>query len=201
MGKILQEFKTFAMRGNVIDMAVGVIIGGAFGKIVSSLVADVIMPLVGLLVGGINFSQLKWTIKPAVMDGDAVVSPEVSLNYGNFIQVTFDFLIIAVSVFLMVKAINTLSKKKKEELKEAKRYRLEHKAANDTLCLLCFSMCLFFPSSAECLVQMNHRNLFVTDGVAEADLGFKVSTLGIQQVHVCDDTVHVLQLRQVERTL
>ena len=103
------------MRGNVIDMAVGVIIGGAFGKIVSSLVADVIMPLVGLLVGGINFSQLKWTIKPAVMDGDAVVSPEVSLNYGNFIQVTFDFLIIAVSVFLMVKAINTLSKKKKEE--------------------------------------------------------------------------------------
>lgn len=115
MGKILQEFKTFAMRGNVIDMAVGVIIGGAFGKIVSSLVADVIMPLVGLLVGGINFSQLKWTIKPAVMDSDAVVSPEVSLNYGNFIQVTFDFLIIAVSVFLMVKAINTLSKKKKEE--------------------------------------------------------------------------------------
>ena len=115
MGKILQEFKTFAMHGNVIDMAVGVIIGGAFGKIVSSLVADVIMPLVGLLVGGINFSQLKWTIKPAVMDGDAVVSPEVSLNYGNFIQVTFDFLIIAVSVFLMVKAINTLSKKKKEE--------------------------------------------------------------------------------------
>lgn len=115
MGKILQEFKTFAMRGNVIDMAVGVIIGGAFGKIVSSLVADVIIPLVGLLVGGINFSQLKWTIKPAVMDGDAVVSPEVSLNYGNFIQVTFDFLIIAVSVFLMVKAINTLSKKKKEE--------------------------------------------------------------------------------------
>lgn len=104
------------MRGNVIDMAVGVIIGGAFGKIVSSLVADVIMPLVGLLVGGINFSQLKWTIKPAVMDGDAVVSPEVSLNYGNFIQVTFDFLIIAVSVFLMVKAINTLSKKKKEEV-------------------------------------------------------------------------------------
>jgi len=113
--KFLKDFKEFAMRGNVLDMAVGVIIGGAFGKIVSSLVADVIMPLVGLLVGGINFSQLKWTIKPAVMDGDAVVSPEVSLNYGNFIQVTFDFLIIAVSVFLMVKAINTLSKKKKEE--------------------------------------------------------------------------------------
>lgn len=119
MGKILQEFKKFAMRGNVIDMAVGVIIGGAFGKIVSSLVADVIMPLVGLLVGGINFSQLKWVIRPAVTDGDKVVSPEASLNYGNFIQVTFDFLIIAASVFLMVKAINTLSRKKKEEAAKA----------------------------------------------------------------------------------
>ncbi|HJC92697.1 MAG TPA: large-conductance mechanosensitive channel protein MscL [Candidatus Phocaeicola excrementigallinarum] len=115
MGKILQEFKKFAMRGNVIDMAVGVIIGGAFGKIVSSLVADVVMPLVGLLVGGINFTQLKWVIKPAVMDGDKVVTPEASLNYGNFIQVTFDFLVIAVAVFLMVKGINTLSRKKKEE--------------------------------------------------------------------------------------
>ena len=115
MGKILQEFKKFAMRGNVIDMAVGVIIGGAFGKIVSSLVADVVMPLVGLLVGGINFTQLKWVIKPAVMDGDKVVTPEASLNYGNFIQVTFDFLVIAVAVFLMVKGINPLSRKKKEE--------------------------------------------------------------------------------------
>ena len=115
----MQEFKKFAMRGNVIDMAVGVIIGGAFGKIVSSLVADVIMPLVGLLVGGINFSQLKWVIRPAVTDGDKVVSPEASLNYGNFIQVTFDFLIIAASVFLMVKAINTLSRKKKPQRKKA----------------------------------------------------------------------------------
>lgn len=119
MGKILQEFKKFAMRGNVIDMAVGVIIGGAFGKIVSSLVADVIMPLVGLLVGGINFTQLKWVIRPAVMDGDKVVVPEASLNYGNFIQVTFDFLVIAVAVFLMVKGINTLSRKKKEEAAKA----------------------------------------------------------------------------------
>lgn len=115
MKDILQEFKKFAMRGNVIDMAVGVIIGGAFGKIVSSLVADVIMPLVGLLVGGINFSQLKWVIKPEVTDGGEVIASEVSLNYGNFIQVTFDFLIIAVSVFLMVKAVNVLSRKKKEE--------------------------------------------------------------------------------------
>ncbi len=115
MKEILQEFKKFAMRGNVIDMAVGVIIGGAFGKIVSSLVADVIMPLVGLLVGGINFSQLRWVIKPEVTDSEGVVTSEVSLNYGNFIQVTFDFMIIAVSVFLMVKAVNALSRKKKED--------------------------------------------------------------------------------------
>lgn len=111
---MLQEFKTFAMRGNVVDMAVGIIIGGAFGKIVSSVVADIIMPAVGLLVGGVNFSDLKVVLKEAVMDGTTVVTPEVSLNYGNFIQVIFDFLIIAFSVFLLVKGINALSKKKEE---------------------------------------------------------------------------------------
>ncbi len=115
MGKILQEFKQFAMRGNVVDMAVGVIIGGAFGKIVTSIVGDVIMPAIGLLVGGVNFTDLKLTLKAAVMEGDQVVSPDVSINYGNFIQVTFDFLIIAFAVFLLVKGINTLSRKKKEE--------------------------------------------------------------------------------------
>lgn len=114
MKKMLQEFKTFAMRGNVVDMAVGIIIGGAFGKIVSSVVADIIMPAVGLLVGGVNFSDLKVVLKEAVMDGTTVVTPEVSLNYGNFIQVIFDFLIIAFSVFLLVKGINALSKKKEE---------------------------------------------------------------------------------------
>lgn len=113
--KILQEFKQFAMRGNVIDMAVGVVIGGAFGKIVTSIVGDLIMPAVGCLVGGMNFTDLKVTLKSAVMDGDAVVSPAVTLNYGNFIQVTIDFLIIAASIFLLIKAINTLSRKKKEE--------------------------------------------------------------------------------------
>lgn len=115
MGKILQEFKQFAMRGNVVDMAVGVIIGGAFGKIVTSIVGDVIMPAIGLLVGGVNFTDLKLTLKAAVMEGDQVVSPDVSINYGNFIQVTFDFLIIAFAVFLLVKGINSLSRKKKEE--------------------------------------------------------------------------------------
>lgn len=93
MGKssFLQDFKAFAMRGNVIDMAVGVIIGGAFGKIVSSIVADVIMPPIGLLVGGVNFTDLKLQLKPAeVVDG--VEKAAVTLNYGNFLQATFDFL-------------------------------------------------------------------------------------------------------------
>ena len=91
MKKILQEFKQFAMRGNVIDMAVGIIIGGAFGKIVSSVVGDIIMPAIGLLIGGVNFTDLKIILKQAVMDGDKVVSPAVSINYGNFLQVTFDY--------------------------------------------------------------------------------------------------------------
>ena len=114
MKKILQEFKQFAMRGNVVDMAVGIMIGGAFGKIVSSIVADLIMPAVGLLVGGVNFTDLKITLKHAVMEGDKVISPAVSINYGNFIQVTLDFIIIAFAVFLLVKGVNALSKKKEE---------------------------------------------------------------------------------------
>ena len=114
MKKMLQEFKTFAMRGNVVDMAVGIIIGGAFGKIVSSVVGDLIMPAVGLLVGGVNFTDLKVVLKDAVLEGDKVITPEVSLNYGNFIQVVFDFLIIAFAVFLLVKGINSLSRKKEE---------------------------------------------------------------------------------------
>ena len=114
MKKILQEFKQFAMRGTVIDMAVGVIIGGAFGKIVSSVVGDIIMPAIGLLIGGVNFTDLKIVLKQAVMDGDKVVSPAVSINYGNFLQVTFDFIIIAFSIFMLVKGINALNKKKEE---------------------------------------------------------------------------------------
>ena len=112
MKKMLQEFKTFAMRGNVVDMAVGIIIGGAFGKIVSSVVGDLTMPAVGLLVGGVNFTDLKIVMKDAVLEGDKVITPEVSLNYGNFIQVVFDFLIIAFAVFLLIKGINALNRKK-----------------------------------------------------------------------------------------
>ena len=117
MKKTLGEFKKFAMRGNVIDMAIGIIIGGAFGKIVSSLVGDVIMPAVGVLAGGVNFSDLKWVIKKAVTEGDKVITPEVAIKYGNFIQVTFDFLVIALAVFFLVKGINALTRKKEAETK------------------------------------------------------------------------------------
>jgi len=110
---ILREFKAFAMRGNVIDLAVGVIIGGAFGKIIASLVADIIMPPIGLLVGGVNFVDLKWQMKPAMIV-DGVKKAAVTLNYGNFIQVTFDFLIVAFCIFLFVKGINSMSKNKDE---------------------------------------------------------------------------------------
>ena len=107
---MLKEFKDFAMRGNVIDMAVGVVIGGAFGKIVSSLVADVIMPPIGLLLGGVNFTDLKLTLKEAADGADAV-----TLNYGNFLQVTVDFIIIAFAIFMLIKGINALSNLRKKE--------------------------------------------------------------------------------------
>lgn len=113
--KIIQEFKAFAMRGNVIDMAVGIIIGGAFGKIVSSIVNDIIMPPIGLLVGGVNFSDLKFVMKDAVGD-----IPAVTLNYGNFIQVLFDFLIIAFSVFMVIKVMNAAKKKEEAPVEEPK---------------------------------------------------------------------------------
>ena len=116
MGKstFLNDFKAFAMKGNVIDMAVGVIIGGAFGKIVSSVVADVIMPPIGLLVGGVNFTDLKWVLKPAVVEDGQEVVAAVTLNYGNFLQVTFDFLVIAFSVFLFVRLLSRLNRKKEK---------------------------------------------------------------------------------------
>jgi len=106
---MIQEFKTFAMRGNVVDMAVGIIIGGAFGKIVSSFVADVIMPPIGILVGGVDFSKLAITLKEAVGDTAAV-----TINYGKFIQSIIDFIIIAFAIFLVIKAMNALQKKQEE---------------------------------------------------------------------------------------
>ena len=109
----IKEFKEFAMKGNVMDMAIGVVIGGAFGKIVTSLVSDIIMPLIGAVTGGLNFTEWKWVIREAVMDGETVVKPALTLTWGNFIQVVFDFIIIAFCIFLVVKGMNKL--KKKEE--------------------------------------------------------------------------------------
>jgi large conductance mechanosensitive channel len=106
---IIQEFKAFAMKGNVIDMAVGIIIGAAFGKIVSSMVNDIIMPPLGLLIGGVNFTDLSIVMKAA--EGDA---PAVSINYGNFLQVSFDFLIVAFAIFMLIKAINSAQKKQEQ---------------------------------------------------------------------------------------
>jgi large conductance mechanosensitive channel len=106
---MMKEFKEFAVKGNVIDMAVGIVIGGAFGKIVSSFVADVIMPPIGVLVGGINFSNLAFTIKEAAGDVPAVV-----LGYGKFIQTAVDFTIIAFAIFMVIKAINSLKRKEEE---------------------------------------------------------------------------------------
>lgn len=113
--KFLQDFKAFAMKGNVIDMAVGIIIGGAFGKIVSSLVANIIMPPIGLLVGGVNFTDLKWVMKAAEVGADGKeIAPAVTLDYGQFLQATFDFLIIAFSIFLFIRLITNLMAKKQE---------------------------------------------------------------------------------------
>ena len=107
---MLSEFKSFAMRGNVVDMAVGIVIGGAFGKIVSSFVADVLMPPIGLLLGNVDFSDLAVTLKAAAEGAEAV-----TLRYGVFIQTVVDFIIIAFAIFMVVKAMNTVMKKEEEK--------------------------------------------------------------------------------------
>lgn len=123
-----KEFKEFAFKGNIVDMAVGVIIGGAFGKIVTSLVNDIITPLIGLLLGGVNFTDLKWVIKEATE-----TTEEAALTYGNFIQSVIDFLIIAVSIFIFVRLIakaTALARRKEiEAAEEAARIEAEKKAA------------------------------------------------------------------------
>ena len=112
--KVLEDFKAFAIKGNMIDMAVGIIIGGAFGKIITSLVNDVIMPPLGVLVGGVNFTDLKITLKEAVIEAGVEVAPAVTLNYGNFLQVVFDFLIVAFAIFCFVRLLAKLKRKKEE---------------------------------------------------------------------------------------
>lgn len=114
MGKFVKEFKEFAVKGNAVDMAVGVIIGGAFGKIVSSIVNDIIMPPIGWIIGGVNFSDLKVTL-PAVKILDSGEMASATINYGMFLQTIIDFTIIALCVFLLVKGINKLGRKKAEE--------------------------------------------------------------------------------------
>ncbi|MEI6764754.1 MAG: large-conductance mechanosensitive channel protein MscL [Bacteroidota bacterium] len=109
--KFVNEFKDFASKGNIVDLAVGIVIGGAFGKIVSSIVADIIMPPLGLLIGGVNFTDLKFIIKAGAVDAAGKAIPAVTLNYGNFLQTLFDFLIIAFAMFLVVKAMMKLKKK------------------------------------------------------------------------------------------
>ena len=114
MGKFLNEFKQFAMRGNVLDMAVGVIIGGAFGKIVSSVVDDIIMPPIGWLIGGVNFSDLKVTLPSVeVIAGEKLRT--ATLNYGNFLPTTLNFLIVAFCVFMLIKVVNKITAKKEEK--------------------------------------------------------------------------------------
>ena len=111
-----KEFKEFAMRGNVIDMAVGVVIGAAFGKIISSLVDDIIMPLVGVVTGGMNFTDYKWVIQKAVVVSQTqeVLTPEVTMNWGSWVQTLVDFIIVAFCIFVAIKAINQLKRKKEE---------------------------------------------------------------------------------------
>ncbi|MBE6919107.1 MAG: large-conductance mechanosensitive channel protein MscL [Ruminococcaceae bacterium] len=119
MKKFFEEFKAFAMRGNVVDMAVGVVIGGAFGKITTSIVNDIIMPLISILTGGVDFTEWKWVLKEAVVAADGTVSAaEVAVKYGSTIAIILDFIIIAFAVFCLVKGLNALHRKKEEPAPE-----------------------------------------------------------------------------------
>lgn len=110
-----KELKEFLLRGNVVDMAVGIVIGGAFGKIVTSFVNDILMPPIAMLLGDSKFTEMMLVLQAAVMDGEEVIKPAITFNYGNFIQVVVDFLIIGVSIFFVIKGINKMKRKKEEE--------------------------------------------------------------------------------------
>ena len=128
-----KDFKDFITKGNIIDMAVGVIIGGAFGKIVSSLVADIVMPPIGLAIGGVKFDELKWVLKAAELDtAGEVVKEAVSINYGNFIQTIIEFIIIALCIFLVLRAIvNAKKLSERKKIAEAEAKAAEEKAKAD----------------------------------------------------------------------
>ena len=129
MKKFIEDFKAFALKGNIVDMAVGVVVGGAFGKIVTSLVNDIITPLIGLLTGNISLAELKLVLSPAVLDAAGeVVTPELAITYGMFLQTVIDFLIIAFSIFMVLRvAMNT--RKKLEGLKKKEEEAAEEKPA------------------------------------------------------------------------
>jgi len=119
MGKFSEDFKAFILKGNIVDMAVGVVVGGAFNKIVTSLVNDIIMPLLGLAMGGLNVTDMKYVFSEAVMDANGVVTKaEHALTYGNFLQTIIDFLIIALSVFVALRVFAKLQKKRIEDEKK-----------------------------------------------------------------------------------
>ena len=132
MKKFFSDFKTFALKGNIVDMAVGVIIGGAFGKIVTSLVNDIITPLISVLTGKVMLTNLKWVISPAVLDESGnVISEEVSLLYGNFLLSVIDFFIIALSIFVVIRVMMN-AQKKMEALKKKKEEEPEPQVPAET---------------------------------------------------------------------
>ena len=133
MKKFINDFKAFALKGNVVDMAVGVIIGGAFGKIVTSLVNDIIMPLIGLAVGRFDITELKYIISKATVDANGNAVPENAVRYGLFIQTVIDFLIVALCIFMMIKLIMGLHKKFEKKQEE------EAAAPNTKVCPFCKS--------------------------------------------------------------
>jgi large conductance mechanosensitive channel len=109
------ELKEFLLRGNVVDLAVGIVVGGAFGKIVTSFVNDILMPPIATLLGDSKFTEMKLVLQTAVMEGEEIIKPAITFNYGNFIQVVIDFLIIGVSIFFVIKAMNSMKRKKEDE--------------------------------------------------------------------------------------
>ena len=131
MKKFLADFKAFALKGNIIDMAIGVVIGGAFGKIVTSLVNDIITPLIGLMTGNISLSELKVILAPAVLDAVSgeVVTPELAITYGAFLQTIIDFLIIALSIFIVMRVAMNARKKLEDMKKKEEEAPAEEEAA------------------------------------------------------------------------
>ena len=134
MGKFINEFKEFAVKGNAVDMAVGVIIGGAFGKIVTSIVNDIIMPPIGWIIGGVNFSDLKFELPTVKIAGEELAA--ATINYGNFPQTCLDFFIVAFCIFMLIKLVNKFAKKKEEEPKPEPKPTAEEKLLTEIRDLL-----------------------------------------------------------------